>query len=162
MFEKYGRKSRLELFLDGMEQVVPWAKFLALVEPYYAKAGKGRKPVGSAIMLRTYFVQQWFNLSAPGVSPPWCGASSALISAWRRRRMRRPSCASGICWEKHSLGGQMLETVNEHLESKGIRIQTGTIVDASIIHAPSSTKNEAANATRRCIRRRRATSGSSG
>ena len=66
-FEKYGRKSRRELFLDEMERVVPWAELSALVEPHYAKAGNGRRPVGLAIMLRTYFLQQWFNLSDPGV-----------------------------------------------------------------------------------------------
>src|SRR5260370_37652077 len=66
-FEKYGRKSRRELFLDEMNQVVPWAELEALVEPRYPKAGSGRRPVGLAIMLRVYFVQQWFNLSDPGV-----------------------------------------------------------------------------------------------
>ena len=66
-FEKYGRKSRRELFLDEMELVVPWAKLQALVEPHYPKAGNGRRPVGLSIMLRTYFMQQWFNLSDPGV-----------------------------------------------------------------------------------------------
>jgi IS5 family transposase len=65
-FEKYGRKSRRELFLDEMNQVVPWAELEALVEPRYPKAGNGRRPVGLAIMLRVYFVQQWFNLSDPG------------------------------------------------------------------------------------------------
>ena len=67
VFAKYGRKSRRELFLDEMEQIAPWAELLALVEPPYAKAGKGRHPVGLSIMLRTYFLQQWFNLSDPGV-----------------------------------------------------------------------------------------------
>jgi IS5 family transposase len=66
-FEKYGRKSRRALFLDEMNQVVPWAELEALVEPRYPKAGSGRRPVGLAIMLRVYFVQQWFNLSDPGV-----------------------------------------------------------------------------------------------
>jgi len=67
VFEKYGRKSRRELFLDEMEKVVPWSGLEALVRPHYAKAGNGRQPVGLSIMLRTYFVQQWFNLSDPGV-----------------------------------------------------------------------------------------------
>jgi hypothetical protein len=66
VFEKYGRKSRRELFLDEMEQVVPWSGLQSLVEPHYAKAGNGRRPVGLGVMLRTYFVQQWFNLSDPG------------------------------------------------------------------------------------------------
>ena len=59
-FAKYGRKSKRELFLDQMNQAVPWSELLALVEPFYPKAGSGRQPVGLAIMLRTYFLQQWF------------------------------------------------------------------------------------------------------
>jgi len=148
VFEKYGRKSRRELFLDEMELIVPWAELMALVEPYYAKAGKGRQPVGLAIMLRTYFVQQWFNLSDPGVeealyeSPVvrrFVGVDLGVAPAPDETTVLR----FRHLLEKHSLGGQMLDTVNEHLESKGIKIQTGTIVDASIIHAPSSTRNEA-------------------
>ena len=147
VFEKYGRKSRRELFLDEMEQIVPWAELLALVEPHYAKAGKGRQPVGLSIMLRTYFVQQWFNLSDPGVeealyeSPVlqrFVGVDLGMAPAPDETTVLR----FRHLLEKHSLGGQMLDTVNEHLESKGINIQTGTIVDASILHAPSSTKNE--------------------
>lgn len=67
VFEKYGRKSRREVFLDEMERIVPWSALEALIRPHYAKAGRGRQPVGLSIMLRTYFVQQWFNLSDPGV-----------------------------------------------------------------------------------------------
>src|ERR1039458_5741543 len=66
-FEKHGLKSKREVFLDQMEQVVPWDELLALVEPHYPKAGNGRQPVGLAIMLRTYFLQHWFNLSDPGM-----------------------------------------------------------------------------------------------
>src|ERR1035437_1907494 len=66
-FEKYGRKSKREHFLDAMNKVVPWSRLLALVEPHYPKARNGRRPVGLEVMLRSYFVQQWFNLSAPGL-----------------------------------------------------------------------------------------------
>jgi IS5 family transposase len=66
-FAKYGRKSKRELFLDQMNQVVPWNELLALVDPHYPKAGNGRQPVGLSIMLRTYFLQQWFSLSDPGM-----------------------------------------------------------------------------------------------
>ena len=66
-FAKHGCKSKRELFLDQMNQVVPWSELLALVEPFYPKAGNGRHPVGLAIMLRTYFLQQWFSLSDPGM-----------------------------------------------------------------------------------------------
>ena len=69
-FKKYGRKSRRELLLDEMELVIPWFGLLALVRPHYAKAGNGRRPVGLEIMLRTYFVQPWFNLSDAGVKEP--------------------------------------------------------------------------------------------
>src|SRR5579875_2543870 len=65
-FEKYSRKSRREEFLSLMETVVPWRELEAVIEPHYPKAGNGRQPVGLAIMLRVYFLQQWFNLSDPG------------------------------------------------------------------------------------------------
>jgi IS5 family transposase len=66
-FEKYARKSRREEFLNVMAAVVPWHELEALVEPHYPKAGNGRRPVGLKVMLRAYFVQQWFNLSDPGL-----------------------------------------------------------------------------------------------
>lgn len=146
-FEKYGRKSRRELFLDEREQVVPWSDLQSLVEPHYPKAGNGRRPVGLGIMLRTYFVQQWFNLSDPGVE-------EALYDSAGLRRFvgvdlgRAPApdqtsvCRFRHLLETHDLGGAVLDAVNHHLASKGIRITTGTIVDATIIHAPSSTKNQ--------------------
>jgi len=146
-FEKYGRKSRRELFLDEMEQVVPWSDLESLVEPHYPKAGNGRRPVGLGIMLRTYFVQQWFNLSDPGVE-------EALYDSAGLRRFvgvdlgRAPApdetsvCRFRHLLETHDLGGAVLDAVNHHLASKGIRITTGTIVDATIIHAPSSTRNQ--------------------
>ena len=146
-FEKYGRKSRRELFLDEMERIVPWFGLLALVRPHYAVAGNGRRPVGVEIMLRVYFVQQWFNLSDPGVE-------EALYESPVLRRFvgvdlgaapgpdETTICRFRHLLEKHDLCGMMLEAVNLHLEAKGIKIATGTIVDATIIHAPSSTKNK--------------------
>jgi IS5 family transposase len=127
-FEKYGRKSRRELFLDEMEQVVPWTELSALVEPHYAKAGNGRRPVGLSIMLRTYFLQQWLNLSDPGVE-------EALYESAALRRFvgvdlgvaPAPDETTILRFrhllEKHHLGEEMLETVNHHLEAQGIRIE---------------------------------------
>jgi hypothetical protein len=66
-YQKYGRKSRRELFLDEMECIVPWSAMCLLVEPHYPKAGNGRRTLGLEIMPRTYFLQHWFNLSNPGV-----------------------------------------------------------------------------------------------
>ena len=145
-FERYSKKTRRALFLEEMEQVVPWGKLGALIEPYYPKAGNGRPPVGVERMLRVYFLQQWFNLSDPAVE-------EALYDSAVMRQFvgidlgREPVpdettvCKFRHLLEEHRLGGQMLEAVNLHLQSRGVRITTGTIVHASIIHAPSSTKN---------------------
>jgi IS5 family transposase len=145
-FEKHSRKGKRELFLDQMEQVVPWLSLLALVQPHYPKAGNGRQPIGLAIMLRTYFLQQWFNLSDPGME-------EAFYDSPALRRFAGVDLGAAAApdettilrfrhlLEQHELCGKMLDTVNLYLESKGIRISTGTIVDATIIAAPSSTKN---------------------
>ena len=144
-FEKYGRKSRRELFLDEMELVVPWTELQALVEPHYPKAGNGRRPVGLSIMLRTYFMQQWFNLSDPGVEEALYESATLRRFAGVDLGVPAPDETTVLRFrhllEKHDLCGAMLDTVNLHLEAKGIRIATGTIVDATIIHAPSSTRN---------------------
>ena len=145
-FEKYGRKSKREQFLEEMEQSIPWAELQALIEPHYPKGENGRPPVGLSIMLRVYFCQQWFNLSDPG-------AEEALYESPALRRFagvdlgRAPAPDESTILqfrhllEKHNLGGAMLQAVNEYLESRGLRISRGTIVDATIIHAPSPTKN---------------------
>jgi transposase, IS5 family len=145
-FEKYGRKSKREQFLEGMGQVMPWTELEGLIEPHYPKGENGRPPVGLSILLRVYFLQQWFNLSDPG-------AEEALYESPALRRFagvdlgRAPAPEESTILqfrhllEKHDLGEAMLQTVNEYLESRGIRIRRGTIVDATIIHAPSSTKN---------------------
>jgi IS5 family transposase len=145
-FERYTKKTRRAQFLEEMGQVVPWAKLCAQIEPHYPKAGGGRRPVGVERMLRIYFLQQWFNLSDPAVE-------EALYDSVVMRDFvgidlgREPVpdettvCKFRHLLEEHALGGEMLETVNLHLESRGVRITTGTIVDATIIHAPSSTKN---------------------
>jgi IS5 family transposase len=145
-FEKHGRKSKRELFLDQMNQVVPWSELVALVEPFYPKAGNGRQPVGLGIMLRTYFLQQWFSLSDPGIEEAFyespvlrrfAGVDLGVAAAPDETTILR----FRHLLERHDLGGEILMAVNRYLETKGIRISTGTIVDATIIAAPSSTKN---------------------
>ena len=145
-FELYSKKTRRALFLDEMEQVVPWSKLCGLIEPHYPQAGNGRQPVGVERMLRIYFLQQWFNLSDPAVE-------EALYDSTVMREFvgidlggepvpdETTVCKFRHLLEEHKLGGEMLEMVNLHLQEKGVRITTGTIVDATIIHAPSSTKN---------------------
>jgi IS5 family transposase len=145
-FERYTKKTKRALFLEEMEQVVPWSKLCSLIEPYYAKAGNGRQPVGLERMLRIYFLQQWFNLSDPAMEEALY--DSAVMRSFVGIDLGREPvpdettvCKFRHLLEQHQLGGQMLEAVNLHLQSQGVRITTGTIVDATIIHAPSSTKN---------------------
>jgi IS5 family transposase len=149
-FEKYGKTTRRAQFLAQMDQVVPWAALCALIEPVYPKGGSsegGRPPVPLERMLRIYFLQVWFNLSDPAVE-------EALYDSATMRGFvsidlgREPApdettvCKFRHLLEKHQLGEQLLKAVNRHLHEHGIKISTGTIVDASIISAPSSTKNK--------------------
>ena len=145
-FERYTKKTRRAIFLEEMEQVVPWRELCALVEPHYPKPGNGRPPVGVERMLRIYFLQQWFNLSDPAVE-------EALYDSAVMRQFvgidlghepvpdETTVCKFRHLLEEHQLGEQILGTVNLHLQAQGVRITTGTIVDATILHAPSSTKN---------------------
>jgi IS5 family transposase len=145
-FERYSKKTRRALLLEEMERVVPWAELCALIEPFYPKAGNGRPPVGVERMLRIYFLQQWFNLSDPAVEEALY--DSAVMRGFLGIDLGQEPvpdettvCKFRHLLEEHRLGGQMLEAVNLHLQSQGVRITTGTIVDATIIHAPRSTKN---------------------
>lgn len=145
-FEKYRKQTRREKFLEEMERIVPWAELEGLIEPYYPKGENGRPPAGLSVMLRIYFLQHWFNLSDPG-------AEEALYDSAALRRFagvdlgRAPAPDETTILhfrhllEEHDLSGPMLDAVNHYLESRGLRIGTGTIVDATIIAAPSSTKN---------------------
>jgi len=145
-FERYTKKTRRAMFLEEMEQVVPWDRLCALIEPHYPTPGNGRRPKELEQMLRIYFLQQWFNLSDPA-------AEEALYDSVVLRDFAGIDLVSEPVpeettlgkfrhlLEEHNLGEEILGTVNLHLQAKGVRITTGTIVDATIIHAPSSTKN---------------------
>ena len=145
-FERYTKKTRRAMFLEEMEQVVPWAKLWALIEPHYPKPGNGRRPKELEQMLRIYFLQQWFNLADPAVE-------EALYDSATLRQFvgidlgaepvpdETTVCKFRHLLEEHNLGEEILGTVNLYLQAKGVRITTGTIVDATLIHAPSSTKN---------------------
>jgi IS5 family transposase len=145
-FERYAKTTRRAAFLSAMERVVPWAGLCGRIEPYYPKPGNGRPPVGVERMLRIYFLQQWFNLSDPGVE-------EALYDSQAMRRFvgidlghepvpdETTVCRFRHLLEKHDLGRRLFEEVQRHLAAKGMKVSTGTIVDATIINAPSSTKN---------------------
>jgi len=103
-FERYTKKTRRAIFLEEMEQVVPWAKLCGLIEPHYPKPGNGRRPKELAQMLRIYFLQQWFNLADPAVEEALYDSATlrqfAGIDLGRSRYRTRLRCASsGTCWK---------------------------------------------------------------
>ena len=145
-FERYVKTTRRAIFLAEMERVVPWPALRGLIEPVYPKPRNGRPPIGVERMLRIYFLQQWFNLSDPTVE-------EALYDSQAMRRFvgvdlgREPVpdettvCRFRHLLEAHDLGRPLFDEVQRHLAAKGVKVATGTIVDATIINAPSSTKN---------------------
>ena len=145
-FERYAKTTRRAVFLAEMERIVPWSALCALIEPFYPKPGNGRPPVGVERMLRIYFLQHWFNLSDPGVE-------EALYDSQAMRRFagidlgREPvpdettMCRFRHLLEEHDIGRRLFDEVQRHLAANGLTVATGTIVDATIINAPSSTKN---------------------
>jgi IS5 family transposase len=145
-FERYRKPTRRQQFLAEMEKVVPWDQLCALIEPYYPKAGNGRPPVGLERMLRIYFLQHWFNLSDPGAEEALYESRSMCRFAGidlGREPVPDESTILGFrhLLERHQLGETLFQAVGEYLQAQGLRIASGTIVDASIISAPSSTRN---------------------
>lgn len=138
--------TRRERFLREMDAVIPWAALTALIAPHYPVAGRGRRPMPLATMLRIYFLQQWFDLSDPA-------AEDALYDSEAMRRFVGVELSEEAIpdettilrfrrlLETHQLTARMFELVRRLLETKGLLMKTGTIVDATIITAPSSTKN---------------------
>lgn len=141
------KQTRRERFLEEMEKVVPWEALLALIEPHYPKAGNGRRPYPFKTMLRIHLLQNWFGYSDPAME-------EALYEVAPLRRFAGLSLARGNVpdestilnfrrlLETHQLAAGILAAVNAHLGDRGLLLRQGTIVDATIIHAPSSTKNK--------------------
>lgn len=147
-FERYRKPTRREQFLDEMDKVIPWQDLCEVIEPFYPKSkGAGRPPIGVERMLRIHFLQHWFNLSDPAVE-------EALYDSRAMRRFvgidlgREPApdettiCKFRHRLEAHDLGDKLFSLINDYLHENGLKVSTGTIVDASIINAPSSTKNK--------------------
>jgi transposase, IS5 family len=144
-----GKVTRRERFLAEMDAVIPWRRLLGLIEPHYPKAGNGRQPLGLEKMLRIYFLQQWFNLSDPQ-------AEDAIYDSESMRRFARVELGDDVVpdettilrfrhlLEQHGLTCVIFEAIGGLLEARGLLLRAGTIVDATIIAAPSSTKNASA------------------
>ena len=139
------RKTRRELFLERMDGLIPWEKLEERIRPVYAKRGKGRRPYPLPVMLRIHCVQLFYNLSDPGMEDLLYEAESVRRFVGLNLTEALPDETTILNFrhllERHELGKGLLEEINAHLESQGLRLREGTIVDASIIEAPSSTKN---------------------
>jgi len=145
-FEVYGRATRKAEFLARMEVLVPWSEFCALIEPHYPKAGHGRPPIGIERMLRMYLVANWFNLADEA-----CEDALYDIAAFRDfcridlGRERVPDATTLLNFrhllEEHKIGAALFSKVGELLLANGMKLCGGTIVDATLIAAPPSTKN---------------------
>ena len=139
------RKTRKGKFLDEMERVAPWAQLLALIEPYAPRKDRGRPPFGAEVMLRIHFLQQWFGLSDVAMEEALFDVPLYRQFAGLGGMNRLPDRVSILRFrhllEQHDLAPKMLEAVNATLAAKGLMLKEGTAVDASLIAAPSSTKN---------------------
>ena len=153
-FELRAKRTRKRAFLEQMDRVVPWAELVALIEPYAPKAGPkgGRPPFAVEKLLRIHFLQQWFGLSDPAVEEAlydtpllasFVGLDLGVDVVPDESTILRfsESFAFRHLLEQHGLSQRILETVNRILTERGLMLKSGTIVDATLIAAPSSTKN---------------------
>ena len=141
------RISKREEFLDAMNEIVPWGRWIALIKPYYPSGKRGRPTRGIETMLRMYLLQDWFSLSDEGIE-------DAIYDSYCMRKFMGldfltetiPDATTLLKFrhllEKHNLGKAIFDDVNAALEQAGLIMRGGTIVDATLIAAPSSTKNE--------------------
>ena len=140
------KKTRKREFLEEMECVVPWAVLVQIVEPHYPRAKTGRPPFAIETMLRIHYLQQWFGLSDPAMEEalhdvPLYREFARLDGATARLPDETTILRFRHLLERHNLAVDMLRVVNDILQAKGLMMRTGTAVDATLISAPSSTKN---------------------
>ncbi len=146
-FERYAKTTKRSKFLDEMNRIMPWKELCSVIAPFYSTGESGRPPIELERMLRIHFLQQWFNLSDPA-------AEEALYDVLSMRAFvgidlgtaavpdETTICRFRHLLEKHNLGARLFKAVNEYLRENGVKVAGGTIVDATIINAPSSTKNK--------------------
>jgi IS5 family transposase len=145
-YEQYRKPTRRDEFLATMEAIVPWAALCEVIEPYYPKAGNGRPPIGLERMLRIHFIQHWFNLADLACEEAlYDSASLRRFVGIDLGREPVPDATTLLKFRRllndNKLGEALFAKVGEELQARGFKVNTGTIVDATIIGAPSSTKN---------------------
>lgn len=140
------KKTRKQVFLEQMDKVVPWAALVELIAPYYLEGKTGRPPFSLETMLRIHFLQQWFTLSDPGMKEAFFDTPLLREFAQLEEFGRLPDESTILRFrhrlEKHKLAEKILGTVNELLTQHGLLLKVGTAVDATLIAAPTSTKNK--------------------
>ena len=140
------KRTRKHEFLEQMERVVPWAALVALIAPYYPEGRTGRPPFALETMLRVHFLQQWFSLSDPAMEEAFFDVPLYREFAQLDVNERMPDESTILRFrhrlEKHKLADAILATVNDLLSSQGLLLKEGSAVDATLIAAPSSTKNK--------------------
>jgi len=146
-YEGMRKRTKREKFLKEMEQVVPWERLEQLIEPYYPRVGKGRPPRGLKVMLRIYCLQQWYGLSDPGVEEALYDMESMRRFAGLELGEEAIPDETTILnfrrlLEAHNLTSAVFESVKAYLGEQVLLLSGGSIVDATIIHAPPSTKNQ--------------------
>ena len=140
------KTTRREKFLAGMEEAVPWAALLAVVEPFYPEGRRGRPPIGLERMLRVYFLQQWYGLADEALE-------DALYDSQALRGFARIDLSRGVpdattllnfrhLLETNDLCRGLFAAINADLAARGLLLRAGTLVDATLIAAPPSTKNK--------------------
>jgi len=146
-FEQYRKPTRRELFLAEMNEIIPWRELSEVIEPFYPKPeGAGRPPVGIERMLRIHFLQHWFNLSDPAVEEALYDSRAMRNFAGIDLGKEPAPDETTICKFRHlleanNLGERLFVLIGRYLSENGMKVSRGTIVDATIINAPSSTKN---------------------
>jgi IS5 family transposase len=145
-FENYRKPTRRDEFLKTMEAIVPWPALCEVIEPHYPKAGNGRPPIGLERMLRIHFIQHWFNLADLSCEEAlYDSASLRSFVGIDLGREPVPDSTTITKFRKllndNKLGEALFAKVGQELQARGFKVNTGTIVDATIIGAPSSTKN---------------------
>ena len=140
------RPTKREIFLDKMDNIIPWADWVEMIKPYYPDGKRGRKPIEIEIMLRMYLMQTWFNLSDEGIE-------DAVYDSYAMRKFlginfidhQAPDATTLLHFrhllEEHEIGKAFFNYIVERLDKAGLIMHGGTIVDATLISAPSSTKN---------------------
>lgn len=148
-FETFGKTTRRAQFLVDMDRIVPWPQLAAAVQTVYPKISEngGRAPIPVERVLRSYFLHLWFNLSDPAVEEALYDSVAMRSFAGIDLGLESVPDETTVCkfrhlLERHKLGKTLLTAVNDHLHRSGIKIAKGTIVDATIIGAPSSTRNQ--------------------